>query len=198
MKNIIILFCLFIHFLVGNAQTSENELRAKGEQNTAEALKRVKVPKGTIVTLRLTNDINSKTAQVGDVIELSVSVPIFIGGEEVAPKECYAEAIITEVKSPRGFGRPGSVTIQVSNFVAFDNNRVPLDSKPIKTEGQSRRDFAKVFAYIIIPPFSLLGFTVKGEPAEMTKGKIFHARVAEDITVNSNPSSSLKDIISNQ
>jgi hypothetical protein len=172
------------------AQT-EDTLRAKGEMQTAEMLKKVKVPKGTIVTLELTQSIRSEDVEVGKIIKVQASMSVFVDGQEVILRGSAGEAIVKRVKKRGGFGRPGEIEIEAHNITLYDNTRIRLKGEPFKAVGRSRRGLAWGLTFSVpIPPFVFfIGSTVKGLSAEIKAGEQIHATIMKDEEMTSNPNS---------
>jgi hypothetical protein len=172
------------------AQT-EDSLRAKGATQTAETLKKVKVPKGTIVTLELNQSIRSEDVEVGKIIKVSASMSVFVDGQEVILRGSAGEAIVKRVKKRGGFGRAGEIEIVAHNITLYDNTRIPLKGEPFKSVGRSRRGLAWGLTFSVpIPPFVFfIGSTVKGLSAEIKAGEQIHATIMKDEEMTSNPSS---------
>jgi hypothetical protein len=68
------------------------------------------VPANTVIRVRIDNQLNSKTARVGDRFSTTVTEPAYAGGVEVIP---VGSKIMGRVSSVRRAGRrtPGSITV---------------------------------------------------------------------------------------
>jgi hypothetical protein len=168
-----------------------SQLRAKGEMQAAEMLKKVKVPKGTIITLELNHSVRSEDVEVGKIISVSASLSVFVDGQEVILRGSPGEAKVKSVRKKGGFGRPGEIEIEAHNITLYDNTRIRLKGEPFKAVGRSRRGLAWGLTFSIpIPPFVFfIGSTVKGMSAEIKAGEQIHATTMQEIEMTSNPKS---------
>jgi type IV secretion system protein VirB10 len=94
------------------------------------------VDQGTRVLCRLTNAVNTKTANVGDRVYLQTAVPVFVNGREVIPRGSYVRATITETR------RAGRVKGRSALNVRFDSVTLPngvtrdINSRPSAADGK--------------------------------------------------------------
>jgi hypothetical protein len=193
MKKIITaaLICFLTFTLNSLLAQTEDTLRAKGEMQTAEMFKKVKVPEGTIVTLELTQSIRSEEVEVGKIIKVSASMSVFVDGQEVILRGSTGEAIVKKVRKKGGYGRPGEIEIEAHNITFYDNTRIRLKGEPFKAVGRSRKGLAWGLTFSVpIPPFVFfIGSTVKGLSAEIKAGEQIHGIIIKDEEMTSNPMS---------
>jgi hypothetical protein len=69
--------------------------------------------KGTAVPLVFTSDVNSKTADVGDKIPLTLAQDLKAEGVVIAKRGTPSVATVTEVDRPQMMGVPGEVFFHV-------------------------------------------------------------------------------------
>jgi hypothetical protein len=188
----LVAFMIFnLNLLSAQHKVDTIDLRTKGEMQTAEILRKVKVPKGTIVTLELNKSISSEDIEVGKIISVSAYLSVYVEGQEVILRGSAGEAIVKKVKKRRGYGRGGFIEIEAHNVMLYDNTRIRIKGEPFKNEGRSRKGLAwGLTCAVPIPPFVFfIGSTVKGMPAEIKAGEQIHGTIMYDIDVTSNPKS---------
>jgi hypothetical protein len=56
------------------------------------------IPHGTHLLLRMTNSLNTRTAQEGDYVYLRTAVPVANGGSIAVPEGSYVQGVVTEAK----------------------------------------------------------------------------------------------------
>lgn len=77
---------------------------------------KVTVPAGTQLSIRLTDEVNSETAQVGDVFHGSISAPVSIDDQTVIPTTADVEGRVVDVKSAGRFAGGSVLTLQLTKL----------------------------------------------------------------------------------
>jgi hypothetical protein len=72
------------------------------------------VPSGTRLSIRLTNELSSETANVGDVFRGSISTPVVIGDTTVIPTTADVEGRVVDVKSAGRFAGQSDLVIELT------------------------------------------------------------------------------------
>jgi BON domain-containing protein len=76
----------------------------------------VTIPSGTQISIRLTDELNSETAQIGDVFHGSISTPIQIDGRTVVPSTADVEGRVVDVKSAGRFKGQSDLVIELTRL----------------------------------------------------------------------------------
>jgi hypothetical protein len=74
------------------------------------------VPSGTRLSIRLNQQLNSETAQVGDTFRGSISVPVVIGDTTVIPTTADVEGHVVDVKSAGRFAGQSDLVIELTRL----------------------------------------------------------------------------------
>jgi hypothetical protein len=77
----------------------------------------ITVPSGTQISIRLTNELNSETAQVGDVFRGALSTPVVIEGLTVIPTSADVEGRVVEVKSAGRYAGQSDLVIELTRLL---------------------------------------------------------------------------------
>jgi hypothetical protein len=77
---------------------------------------KVTVPAGTQLSIRLSDEVNSETAQVGDVFHGSISAPVSIDDQTVIPTTADVEGRVVDVKSAGRFAGGSVLTLQLTKL----------------------------------------------------------------------------------
>lgn len=77
---------------------------------------KVTVPAGTQLSIRLTDEVSSEKAQVGDVFHGSISAPITIDEQTVIPTTADVEGRVVEVKSAGRFAGQSVLTLELTKL----------------------------------------------------------------------------------
>jgi hypothetical protein len=185
--------CLIVLALSTAAAQDTLSLVAKGAM-LARA-RTVKLAKGTEVTLRLMQTIDSKEVEKDDEFQLMVYGNVLIDDDIVIATNLFAKCIITEVEKPKSFGRPASVTLMAKSVQTVDGQMVPLRGMKITRKGKSKRVLTTLGILGAIAgtatgtPIALLllgtGFGEKGGHVQYGGGqdKMFSAKIAEDVMI---------------
>jgi BON domain len=78
----------------------------------------ITVPSGTQISIRLTNELNSETAQVGDVFRGAIWTPVVIEGVTVIPTTADVEGHVVEVKSAGRYAGQSDLVIELTRLIA--------------------------------------------------------------------------------
>jgi hypothetical protein len=97
----------------------------------------VKVPAGTQISIRLNDEINSETAQVGDVFHGSVSTPVSVGGQTVIPTTADVEGRVVDVKSAGRFKGQSDLVIELTSL-HMNGKTYPLATDRWSKQGKAR------------------------------------------------------------
>ncbi|HKT48752.1 MAG TPA: BON domain-containing protein [Candidatus Angelobacter sp.] len=79
-------------------------------------LPKITVPAGTQLSIRINDELNSETAQVGDVFHGSVSTPVTVDGKTVIPTTADVEGRVVDVKSAGRFKGQSDLVIELTSL----------------------------------------------------------------------------------
>ncbi len=133
---------------------------------------------GTPVHLVFATDVNSKTADVGDKIQLRLAEDIKAGDMVLVAKGAPAVATITQVFKTGAGGMPGNIAFQVESLDA-NGNIVKLCGSAAK-EGQPKPPNAAV----LVPVVGLFTVFRHGKDAEIKPGTPVTAYVDADTSLS--------------
>jgi BON domain len=97
----------------------------------------ITVPSGTQLSIRLTNELNSETAQVGDVFRASVSTPVVVNGVTVIPTTADVEGKVVDVKSAGRYKGQSDLVIELTRLI-MNGKSYGLITDRWSKEGNSR------------------------------------------------------------
>jgi len=133
---------------------------------------------GTPVPLVFAMDVNSKSADVGDKIPMTLAEDLKDGDTVLVKKGAPAFAIVRDADGSRGGGVPGEIAFEVDSLNA-NGTLVKLYGAAFK-EGQDKTGTA--IAMGVAFPFAAL--LKHGQQAEIKKGTPFTAYVGADVVLN--------------
>jgi BON domain-containing protein len=83
---------------------------------TPTPIQKITVPAGTQLSIRLSDEVNSEKAQIGDVFHGSISSPVSIGDDMVIPTTADVEGRVVEVKSAGRFAGQSVLTLELTKL----------------------------------------------------------------------------------
>src|SRR5262249_27848590 len=99
-----------------NPTTTANDNPAHLEPVTPPAPQPITVPAGTQLAIRLVDELNSETAQVGDVFHATISTPVTVGDATVIPMTSNVEGRVVDVKSAGRFKGQSDLVIELTRL----------------------------------------------------------------------------------
>jgi hypothetical protein len=142
--------------------------------NTKDSTKKT-ISEGTIVTMKLMQDISSKTANEGDIIEFQLTEPIIVGDRVLVKAGAKITGKVTDSDRAKGLGKAGKLNFTI-DYLYADNGKVIKLTTEQKTEGKAKVGGAVAEAVLLTPLFLLK----KGKNVKFETGHIFKAFVDKD------------------
>jgi hypothetical protein len=97
----------------------------------------VNIPTGTQLSIRLTDQLDSEKAQVGDVFHASISQPITVGDTTVIPTTADVEGRVVDVKSAGRFAGQSDLVLELTRL-HMNGKSYPLATDQWSKKGSSR------------------------------------------------------------
>jgi len=101
----------------GNTSSTAGNYESSHNPPAPAAPTKINIPAGTGLTIRLTEELNSEKAQVGDIFHGSISTPVTIDNETVIPTSADVEGRVVEVKSAGRFAGQSVLTIELTRLM---------------------------------------------------------------------------------
>src|SRR5262249_9904187 len=120
-----------------NTTTTANDNPAHPEPVTPPAPQPITVPAGTQLAIRLVDELNSETAQVGDVFHATISTPVTVGDTTVIPMTSSVEGRVVDVKSAGRFKGQSDLVIELTRL-HLNGKSYTLATDRWSKEGSSR------------------------------------------------------------
>ena len=142
------------------------------------------LPAGTIVRLRLTEEVDSKHVKLGDTLPLEVIRDVKIGDLVVIAKNTPVAATVSQVRrAPRGL-RPGSLALEVKTINDINGNPIAVAASKRENGPRDRQGEAYTEAVLstgfLAPPI----FFLHGDEAVLPKGAEIDAVLSQDVALN--------------
>lgn len=132
---------------------------------------------GTMVSLELVNEVNSKM-KPGQTVDFRVMSDVKADGVVVIPAGSIAKGQVLSASKKKMLGIQGEVTVQVKSVNAIDGTRVALSSSSLTAEGDNKLVTALVLTFLCG-----FGFLLHGGDGIITPGTTFDATVASNTDI---------------
>lgn len=147
--------------------------------SSAASAQSVTLPEGMAIRLETRQDISSKTARVGDQVELAVAKAVVIGGATIIAAGTPAVGKVIRVRDNGLLGRSGKLDISVSKLNAGQLD-IPVRGQRI-AKGKSGT-LGAVGAGIVFLPLAVI---VRGKDVKLPAGTGFDVYVDQEVVVAS-------------
>lgn len=142
----------------------------------------VTVPQGTEIRVRLSQNVSSADAHVGDRVNLEVLEDVLVNGMVAVRRGAVAHGSVTVAHGKRRMGRAGAVALQVDTVQAVDGSSLAVDAvrKQKGTNGALKMGVTVLVAGPFLAPAVLL---FHGHDTELEAGTAISVFSVTDSTV---------------
>ena len=187
MKKIIFLFFFFLS-LVSYSQTQPNDttktisetINLKKDSTHVTITKQLTLDGGTLIRIRLLNEVNSKTAKEGDIMDFIVFEDVTVNNKIIIKEGSKLNGTVEKAEKAKGLGKAGELNYSLNYVKAVDGTKIYLKTSKSNMEGQDRTGGAIAMAVVLSPLFLLH----KGKNVKMEAGKVIQVYTDRDYTVN--------------
>lgn len=148
----------------------------------------IKLKANTPVVVETIQNLSSKNLSVGQNVAVRVKFQVQAEKKTLINPGAPGTAVVTSVKKAKGFGKAGSLELQVTNVQAVDSQQVPISGLPLEIEGDSRVGLAigiaVAGALLLFLIGGIAGLLIKGSDAEVKAGSSINGSVATEIEVD--------------
>lgn len=147
----------------------------------------VKLPKGTLVKIKLLTELNSQSSKVADPVSFRVAEDVLIDGKLVIPAGVAGAGKVAEVNTAGNMGRDGRVVVNFGSILALDGRPVAVEVNEHATEMNKSLQVAagaSMAGVVLLGPVGLVGgFFVKGKNVIIPVGTEFFIEVSAPLDV---------------
>ncbi|HHL31294.1 MAG TPA: hypothetical protein ENJ41_01825 [Oceanospirillales bacterium] len=140
----------------------------------------VTLKKGTMIPVRLAQNINGNLDNQGDRIFFEVINDVTVKGHVVVPKGSFVTGKITNAETRKSMGKAGKLTIDARSVNAIDGQAIRITREAMTNEGRKRT--GATVAHVIM--WGPLGLFAKGRAARISRDSEYDVEVDSDITIN--------------
>ena len=143
---------------------------------------------GTSVEVSLSESVSSNTANVGDIVPITVDKEVDASGFVVIPKGANGEATVTLVDHAGGNGHGGKLGLTMNWVYSADHGKILLSNvNHAAGAGSSKKgasSTATILTYVLLGPLGLFAHNfVRGKDVTISTTKDFHVFVDHDVHV---------------
>jgi hypothetical protein len=132
------------------------------------------LPRGTMVRLMVTKEVNSRDHKAGHRFKLRVDEDVLVDGVKLIPNGAIAWGEVTDVRATGGVGKSGKINARLL-YVEAQGRQIPLQGeRQDKGSGGGAQTAVSVLAF---GPFGLL---MKGNNATLKAGEILNGYTVAD------------------
>ncbi|UZW57769.1 hypothetical protein NUH86_19585 [Sphingobium sp. JS3065] len=135
------------------------------------------LPEGMAIQLETRQALSSKSARVGDAVELAVAKPVTIGGVTLIPAGSPATGTVSRVRDNGLLGRSGKLDIKVS-AIKLGGIDVPVRGQR-NAQGKSGT-LGAVGAGIVFLPLAVI---IRGKDVKLPAGTPFEVYVDREVSI---------------
>ncbi|WP_336952889.1 hypothetical protein [Sphingobium aromaticivastans] len=139
------------------------------------------LPEGMAIQLETRQELSSKSARVGDPVELAVAKPVTIGGVTLIPAGSPAVGEVSRARDNGLLGRSGKLDIKVS-MIKANGLDVPVRGQR-SAQGKSGT-LGSVGAGILFLPLAVI---IRGKDVKLPTGTLFEVYVDKEVAIGSAP-----------
>lgn len=137
------------------------------------------IPGGTILKIELAKELSSKTAKVGDPVQLRIVENLIINDVVVIPSGTRVKGVVTKARKSGALGRGGKLEFSIVSVDTLNGVTVPLEYTKGDKKGGDGGAVA-VFALVSV----VGGLFMKGKNVVYNEGLQFDAEVSADVDLN--------------
>lgn len=140
------------------------------------------LPKGTLVRLMLTREVNSRDDRAGQRFTLRVDEDVVVDGVTIVPVGAKAWAEVVSADGTGAAGKNGRLNARLLYLEAEGGRQVPLEGERAAKGGSST---GAVVAGLL--SFGIGGLLMKGNNATLRAGEIFNGYTTSDAAFDRSP-----------
>jgi hypothetical protein len=134
------------------------------------------LPALTPLTLKVMEDLSSKTSKIGDPVTLELANPIIVKGKTLVPAGTPATAEVIDVQHIGFGGKPGSMIV-AARYLKYRNMNIPLRSFQLGGVGKDNMPLSTAVGLAA----GMVGLLITGRNYNVPKGALASAKIREDI-----------------
>ena len=154
---------LILALLLGHSSAPASTI--KYSPNTGVQGEELLIPDGAELSVVTTEEISSKTATEGDLVNFKIDDDLVVNNQIVIAKGTLAKGTISAAEKSGRLGKGGKLGIKVDSTTTVDNQKIKLRA----SQGKQGDDKTGT-TIALIALFGVFGFLKKGNNAKIKEG----------------------------
>jgi hypothetical protein len=146
------------------------------------------IPKDTLVKIKLTSDLNSKSTKVGETVSFQVENDVLIGGVLVIPAGAQGYGRVTKVEQRKNFGRDAKLEVAFETVVGLDGSSIATemgDKAKEETKSLAKAAGATAAGLVLLGPVGVVGGAfIQGQDIAIPAGTELYIQIKADTPVS--------------
>ena len=160
--------------VAGSIDSRVGKLSKLAFGNNETVTESVECPKDTLVKIKLTNAIDTKSTRVGDVVHFQAAEDVYINDLLIVAKGAPGKGKVTKVEQAKNFGRDAKLEIDFESIQALDGTTMGMflgKKAEEETKSLGKAAGATFVGLVVLGPVGILGGAfVQGEEAKIPAG----------------------------
>lgn len=168
----------------GGLDARLNKLMTMAFRNGSIQTAKAAVAKDTLIKIKLTQALDSKTARAGDKVNFQTVDNLYVGSTLVIPKGAIGYGSVEKVDQAQNFGRDAQIKINFQRIVGMDGTSVNVylgDLAKEATQSEAKAAGATVAGLVVFGPIGIVsGAFVHGKELTIPSGTTLYVQVKDD------------------
>lgn len=169
----------------GGLDARLNKLMSMAFRSGAIQTAKAAVAKDTLVKIKLTQALDSKTARAGDKVTFQTVDNLYVGNTLVIPKGAIGYGAVEKVEQAQNFGRDAQIKINFQRILGMDGTSVNVylgELAKEATQSEAKAAGATVAGMVLFGPIGVVsGAFVHGKELTIPAGTTLFVQVKEDV-----------------
>ena len=143
--------------------------------------------KDTLVKIKLTNAIDTKTTRAGDVVHFQASEDVYLNDLLIIAKGAPGKGKVTKVEQAKNFGRDAKLEIDFESIQALDGTTISMflgKKAEEETKSAAKAAGATFVGLVALGPVGIIGGAfVHGEEAKIPAGALMFIQTKEAVSL---------------
>lgn len=169
----------------GGLDARLNKLMTMAFRSGAIQTAKAAVAKDTLVKIKLTQELQSKTTRAGDKVSFQAVDNLYVGNTLVIPKGAIGYGVIEKVEQAQNFGRDAKIKVDFQRLVGMDGTSVHVylgELAKEATQSEAKAAGATVAGLVLFGPLGIVsGAFVHGKELTIPAGTTLYVQVKDDV-----------------
>ena len=171
----------------GGLDARLNKLMSMAFRNGSIQTAKAAVAKDTLIKIKMTQELTSKTARAGDKVSFQAEDNLYVGNTLVIPKGAIGYGVIEKVDQAQNFGRDAKIKVDFQRLLGMDGTSVNVylgELAKKATQSEAKAAGATVAGLVLFGPIGIVsGAFVHGKELTIPVGTTLYLQVKDDVEI---------------